>query len=223
MPIEILGISSSPIPNSNTDRAVQAVLAASGLESDFVKLSKLKIEPCRACLGCKESNHCVVRDDGRELAERFRTVKAFVLGVWTPYSSLDARAKAFMERMYCLRHQVGLNRGKHGAMVITSAIPSGCATLPPAADVATQQIGFWMMEEGMVNHGSVVLLGNVPCIRCGFGDQCELSGIAMIHGPTATVESAGINDFDDNPEARAAAKQLGEALGKAVREEVADG
>ena len=36
---QIIGISGSPIKNSNTDRLVQAVLAASGLKSEFVKLS----------------------------------------------------------------------------------------------------------------------------------------------------------------------------------------
>ena len=46
MSIRILGVSGSPVPNSNTDRAVKAVLEASELKSDFVKLSDLHIRPC---------------------------------------------------------------------------------------------------------------------------------------------------------------------------------
>jgi len=42
--IEILGISGSPIKNSNTDRLVKALLDATGLESEFVKLSRIKRE-----------------------------------------------------------------------------------------------------------------------------------------------------------------------------------
>ena len=38
---QILGISGSPIKNSNTDRLIQAVLESSGLKSEFVKLSKI--------------------------------------------------------------------------------------------------------------------------------------------------------------------------------------
>ena len=37
MVLRILGVSGSPVPNSNTDRAVKAVLEASGLESELVK------------------------------------------------------------------------------------------------------------------------------------------------------------------------------------------
>jgi hypothetical protein len=43
--LKVLGISGSPIPNSNTDRAVIAVLKGSGLESEFVKLSEINVRP----------------------------------------------------------------------------------------------------------------------------------------------------------------------------------
>lgn len=216
MSATILGISGSPVRNSNTDRAVQRVLEASGLESDFVKLSTCKLEPCRACLGCVKNNTCVVKDDGPALAEKFQAASAFVIGCYTPYSSLDARTKTFMERMYCLRHKSGLNRGKHGAAVITTACQPGVAELPPAAETAANQLAFWMMEEGMNNLGSVTVIGNVPCVRCGFGDSCELSGIKMLHGPDATVDSVGISTLEEEPDPMAAAAVLGQKLRQAV-------
>ena len=123
MSATILGISGSPIQNSNTDRAVREILKHTELDSEFIKLSDFNVAPCRACLGCVETNECVVQDDGRELAHRFRAAKAFVLGAFTPYSSLDARTKTFMERMYCLRHQTGFNRGKIGVAVISLPPP----------------------------------------------------------------------------------------------------
>lgn len=213
---KILGISSSPIPDSNTDRAVREVLKSTGLETQFIKLSSLRIEPCRACLGCLKTNQCVLDDDGRNLAQLFMDAPAFILGCYTPYSSLDARAKAFMERMYCLRHLRGLCRGKIGASVITSACPPGTANLPPAAETASSQIAFWMMEEGMINLGSLVVPGNVPCIKCGHGDSCEMSAVRMLHGPEATVASTGVHSFE-------ADSQLGDrarALGRKIRESV---
>jgi multimeric flavodoxin WrbA len=48
---QILGISGSPIKNSNTDRLVQAVLDAGGLKAEFVKLSRINVRTCIACLG----------------------------------------------------------------------------------------------------------------------------------------------------------------------------
>jgi multimeric flavodoxin WrbA len=212
MNASILGISGSPIPDSNTDRAIRFILEESGLDYEFVKLTDYAIEPCRACLGCLETNQCVVKDDGRLLAEKFRMARGFVLGGYTPYSSLDARTKTFMERMYCLRHKTGLNRGKAGAAVITSACAPDNPQLPPAVQTARSQIAFWMMEEGIENLGTLAIMGNVPCIRCGYGDQCEMSGVRMLHGPQATVASVGVHGFQGNPaledSARALAGQL---------------
>ena len=216
MSVEVLGISGSPIPKSNTDRAVQCVLEATGLTTAFVKLSDLRMEPCRACLGCKDTNKCVVQDDAQTLAEQFRTAKAFVLGAYTPYSSLDARSKMFMERMYCLRHQVGLNKGKVGAAIITTACPPEVPGMPPASQTATAQISIWMMDEGMVNVGSMVILGNVPCIRCGYGDQCDFSGVKMLHGPDATVASLGVRRFEDDELLVNGARELGAKIRAAV-------
>ncbi|NQU09405.1 flavodoxin family protein [bacterium] len=214
--MQVLGISGSPIPNSNTDRAVRAILEHTGLATAFIKLSDLQMEPCRACLGCVKTNECVVQDDARDLAHRFRDAKAFVVGAYTPYSSLDARTKTFMERMYCLRHQTGLNRGKIGAAVITTACDPAKDGLPPAAQTATTQLGVWMMEEGMVNLGAMVLLGNVPCIKCGHGDDCAMSGVKMLHGGEATVSSVGVQRFEEDPAAVAAARDLGQQIREAV-------
>ena len=215
MAAQILGLSASPIANSNTDRAVQAVLAATGMETVFIKLHQLKLSPCRACLGCVKSNVCVQQDDGQALARQFREARAFVLGAWTPYSSLDAMSKLFMERMYCLRHQTGLNRGKIGALVVTTACDPAVPQLPPAAQTAIGQVAVWMMEEGMTNLGSMTLLGNVPCIRCGHGDDCPMSGIKMLHGPDANVASVGVRSFGADQQ-QAAARELGAKLRAAV-------
>jgi multimeric flavodoxin WrbA len=80
----ILGISGSPVRDSNTDRAVRLILDGTGLRCEFIKLSELSFEPCRACLGCVETNECVVEDDARALAHKFREARAFVLGGYTP-------------------------------------------------------------------------------------------------------------------------------------------
>ncbi len=48
MSIEVLGISGSPIENSNTDRLIQAVLDATELECEFVKLSRIIIGSVRS-------------------------------------------------------------------------------------------------------------------------------------------------------------------------------
>ena len=141
---QILGISGSPIKNSNTDRLVKAVLEASGLNAEFVKLSRLKVRPCIACLGCKEDNVCKVKDDFPELAEKVRQAGALVVGGYSPYGSFDGFTQAFLERLFSLRHQHGLNRGKL-AVVITTGIGRGA----PGVETANEQIAHALKLEGM--------------------------------------------------------------------------
>ena len=121
MAATVLGISSSPVPESNTDRAVREILEHCELDYQFIKLSSLALEPCRACQGCTEDNSCRIHDNGRVLAEQFAQARAFVLGGYTSYGSLDSRTKIFMERMYCLRHLRSRNKGKLGISVLTTS------------------------------------------------------------------------------------------------------
>lgn len=210
--MKVIGVSGSPIESSNTDRAVRAVLEATGLETEFVKLLGRTVAPCKACLGCLKTNRCVIQDDGIELAEKVKEADALVVGGFTPYSSLDSRTKAFLERLYPLRHREGFLRGKVAAAVVTTAVPRGAEGLPPAGETGLNAIQFFAMEEGMELAGSLLLDGNVPCVKCGFGDECAMSGIQMLHGPEATVESTGIRCFEDREETVRAARELGERI-----------
>lgn len=210
--MKILGVSGSPIKNSNTDRALKIVLEATCMKSEFIKLSDYNVGPCDACLGCIETNKCIKKDDGKMLAEKTYKADALIIAGFTPYSSLDSRTKAYMERLYPLRHRHGLMAGKPGGAIITSAIPPGQEQMPPAAEIGMDAIKHYMMEEGMNFIGGVSLLGNVPCVRCGHDNQCQMSGLKMIYGKDATLESVGINDFENDPEKVAELKRLGEAI-----------
>ena len=63
----ILGISGSPRPNGVTANAVKKVLEESGQEYEFISLAGKHIGGCISCLGCTESNRCVVDDDFSEI------------------------------------------------------------------------------------------------------------------------------------------------------------
>jgi len=210
--MKVIGVSGSPVRNSNTDQAVKAVLAATGLDSEFIKLTDYNVAPCKACLKCTKTNVCSIKDDGILLAEKVKQADALVVGGFTPYSTLDSRTKAFLERLYPLRHNHGFMAGKPGGAVITAAVPPGNTALPPADEFGVNAIQFYMMEEGMKFVGDVRMLGNVPCIKCGSGDSCKMSGIAMMFGPEATVESVGVNRFTDDQQAQQQAQQLGQAI-----------
>jgi hypothetical protein len=78
-------------------------------------------------------------------------------------------------------------------------------------------IMFYMVEEAMDFLGSVRITGNVPCVRCGKGDECTMSGLRLMHGPDATVDSVGINTFEAQPHAMNEAHELGKKIGEALR------
>lgn len=215
--MKVLGVSGSPIENSNTDRALKIVLDSTGEETEFIKLINYTVAPCRACLGCVETNRCVIKDDGILLAEKAKEADALVIAGFTPYSTIDSRTKAFIERLYPLRHKNGFMRGKPGAAVITCAIPEENPALPPACETGVNAIQYYMMEEGMNFIGAVKISGNVPCIKCGYGDECEMSGVKMLFGPDATVDSVGIKYFEHQPISLEGARELGKKISLVLR------
>lgn len=216
MAIKILGVSGSPIKNSNTDRALQIALEATGQKTEFIKLSDYTVGPCDACLGCINTNKCVIKDDGIMLAEKAFKANALIIAGWTPYSSIDSRTKAFMERLYPLHHRHGLMAGKPGAAIVTSAIPPELKGMPPAGELGIGAIQNFMMAEGMNYIGGVNVLGNVPCVQCGDNGQCSVSGLKMLYGPDVSIEKMGINQLEDSPETIAALEKLGKDIGAAV-------
>jgi len=182
------------------------------MDTEFVKLIDYVVEPCRACLGCVETNRCVIEDDGIMLAKKVREADALIIAGTVPYSSLDGRTKAFIERLYPLRHRHGFLAGKPGGAIVTCATTEGNPVLPPACDNGLDAIRFFMMEEGMNFAGAVKVLGNVPCMRCAFEDICKMSAVRMIFGPNATPQAVEVNRFETQPRAMDAAKRLGHAI-----------
>lgn len=209
---QILGVSGSPIKNSNTDRLIQAVLAASGLKSEFVKLSRLEVRPCIACLGCKEDNICKVKDDFPELAEKVRNAGALVVGGYCPYGAVDGFTKAFLERLFSLRHRHGLNRGKL-AVVVTTGIGRGA----PGLEEASRQITHALSLEGMEVLGQLKAIGNPECLVCGYGETCPMSALPWVFGQDVKVTPDKFCRVEDQTLLWQQAQDLGQELARRLR------
>lgn len=206
---QVIGISGSPIKNSNTDRVVQEVLKNTGLETEFIKLSKRRVQPCIACLGCTKDNVCIVKDDFQEIAEKVKHAGAIVVGGYPPYGTIDAFTKAFLERLFSLRHQNGLNRGKLAVTVVT-AIGRGA----PGLDEASDQISQALTMEGMEVLGQLKVVGNPECMVCGFGQSCPMSALPWIFGDDTEVTPEKFCKAEDQKETW----QQAEILGKEIAE-----
>jgi multimeric flavodoxin WrbA len=209
----IVGISGSPIKNSNTDRLIHAVLESSGLPSEFVKLSKIQVRPCIACLGCKKDNICKVKDDFPELAEKVRKAGAIVVGGYSPYGAVDGFTKAFLERLFSLRHQNGLNRGKL-AVVVTTGIGRGA----PGLEEASHQTAHALKLEGMEVLGQVKATGNPECMVCGYGETCPMSALPWIFGSDTNVTPEKFCKVEDQKETWQQAQALGQEIARRLGE-----
>lgn len=204
---QIIGISGSPIKNSNTDRLIKAVLESSGLSFEFVKLSSINIRPCIACLGCKKDNICKVKDDFPQLAEKVKTAGAIVIGGYTPYGSVDGFTKAFLERLFSLRHQNGLNRGKFAVTVAT-----GIGRGAPGVEEASKQIAHALSLEGMSVLGELKITGNPECMVCGYGQTCPMSALPWIFGDDTTVTPEKFSNVEDQTDTWKLAAALGNEI-----------
>jgi multimeric flavodoxin WrbA len=205
---EIIGISGSPIKDSNTDRLIQAVLDNSGLDSAFVKLSRINVKPCIACKGCVPDNICKVKDDFPELAEKIKSAKALVIGGYIPYSQIDAFTKSLLERFWSLRHRKNLLKGKLGATVLTGCFPEPLAAVNQA--LAAEMTLF----ENMELMGQLSVQGNIPCAFCGEGDDCEMSGLPMMFEAGTKAEEIPYNAVEDQADVWAEAAAVGRAIGE---------
>jgi len=211
MRIEVLGISGSPIKNSNTDRLVKAVLNATGLESEFVKLSTINVRPCLACKKCVPDNLCKVKDDFPELSEKIKKAKALIIGAYIPYGQIDGFTKALLERFWSLRHVNNLLRGKLCATVLTGLQPD-------ALDNVNQSLAAELRDyERMDLIGQLTVQGNLPCLTCGEGDECEMSGLKVMYGPDARTSDFRYSQVEDQKEVWEEAVRIGRLIGELLK------
>ena len=211
MSIEVLGISGSPVKNSNTDRLVKAVMDATGLESEFVKLSLIDVRPCLACKKCVPDNVCKVKDDFPELAEKIKKAKALIIGAYIPYGQIDGFTKALLERFWSLRHVNNLLRGKLCATILTGLMPD-------VLDNVNQSMAAELKEyERMDLVGQLTVQGNLPCLTCGEGDECEMSGLKVLYGPDAKTSDYGYSRIEDQKEVWEEAIRIGRLIGERIQ------
>ena len=164
--LKILGISGSPVDDSNTDTLVKTIIEATGVEQEFIKLSDIKVGPCMACKKCVFTNQCVQDDDFNWLSQKVLNADAIVLGSPVMYGDVSAFIKAFVERLWSLRHVKLLTQGKVGATVVVGW---------SWTEEVSNWLNYIMMIDGIEVVGSVISKGSPACFTCGPGEYCSHS------------------------------------------------
>lgn len=129
---------------------------------------------------------------------------------------MDGFTKAFLERLFSLRHQRGLNRGKL-AVVITTGIGRGA----PGVEEANQQIAHALTLEGMEVLGQLTIVGNPECLVCGYGETCPMSALPWVFGEDVRVTPEKFSRVEDQTETWQKAEELGREIARRLKAHLA--
>ncbi|MHA1542940.1 MAG: hypothetical protein ACTSQH_08180, partial [Candidatus Hodarchaeales archaeon] len=133
------------------------------------------------------------------------------------------------ERFWSMRHVNNLNRGKLGVVIVNGLFPDSnkqkrrsilLKLLKPiyrkriAIDQVATAIERELRMERMEHVGTIKIKGNVPCLTCGQGSTCEMSGVPVLFGRGTKASSELCVGVEDQVEVWREIIRLGELLGE---------
>jgi multimeric flavodoxin WrbA len=186
----IVGISASGRRNRVVEQTVRAILEETGQEYELISLAGKTINGCTGCLGCVDTNICVVKDDWPVIADKLKSADAIVFGAPKYFGTLNARGHACLERTFSFRHNcVFPLQGKPAVSVSTSSTWSHNRRPVTPDDPVRDFIQALLKENKLDIVGHVTADGYGPCFTCGYGHNCDAGG-AM------TEKSQAIGGFE---------------------------
>lgn len=202
----ILGISASGRKDGVTGQAVQALLAATGLEYEYVSLAGKKISGCIGCTLCAGDNICKLQDDWNEIGEKMRRADAIVFGAPNYFEQMNALGHACWERTFSFRHREIFDlAGKLGVSVSVEY---------EGNDSVNSQIEYFMRRNHMAVIDRVAVHACGQCYTCGYGHDCGVGRVVRVHGFLDAIKDEHYPpDFAHQPEACYQAYRVGKILG----------
>ncbi len=158
---KVLGICGSARKKGNTATLLKEVMQSTGMESELVFLSDLKIGFCTGCLSCrKNKGKCPKDDDMSVLQEKVLASQAIVLGSPNYYYNVSGLMKNMIDRSvaWCylgIGDYSGMEWhgwrplvGKYSAFLVTQAAYGG--------EMALETFKCFAEWSGLENLGSMV-------------------------------------------------------------------
>lgn len=99
--IHVLGVVGSPRRNGNTERLVAEALRVveeKGAETELLRLAGKEIRPCDACLSCRKTGECHIRDDFQTVFDRMVKADGIILSSPFYFGSATPQIKALVDR-----------------------------------------------------------------------------------------------------------------------------
>ena len=113
----ITAIYGSPRKAGNTDQLLKSFLKGikeSGGQAQEIYLRDLNFEPCIECGGCDKTGKCVLKDDMGTIYKQLLNSDIVVLAAPVFFYSLNAQAKAMIDRCQCFwvaKYVLGMDTG----------------------------------------------------------------------------------------------------------------
>ncbi|MHA1379681.1 MAG: flavodoxin family protein [Candidatus Helarchaeota archaeon] len=116
----ILGISTSPRKNKNTEFLIKKALEnIKECETEFISLAELEVKPCTSCDGCKEKAACIIDDGMQKIYELLKNADGIIIGSPVYFGNMSAQCKALIDRTLMLRrHKMALRNKVVGVVVV---------------------------------------------------------------------------------------------------------
>ncbi len=121
--MKAIGIVGSPRKNGNTEILTAHTLRAiaeEGLDTELIRLAGLSIQPCNACMVCREEERCPIDDDLFPLYIKMKEAEAIILASPVYFGSATALLKALMERTGYLSGSRRVFAGKVGGHLVVA-------------------------------------------------------------------------------------------------------
>jgi multimeric flavodoxin WrbA len=103
--VKVLGISSSPRIEGNSDLLLRQALAGAAdadAETEYVRLAELNIAPCIECNSCYKTGRCKIQDDYQILYSKLLETDHLIFATPVFFMTVSAQAKLLIDRCQCL-------------------------------------------------------------------------------------------------------------------------
>jgi multimeric flavodoxin WrbA len=103
--MKVLGISTSPREDSNSDLLLRKALSGAGTmgaEAEYLRLNKFNISPCSECGACYATGVCPVEDDFQAILPKLLQADRLIFATPIFFMSDCAQAKILIDRCQCL-------------------------------------------------------------------------------------------------------------------------
>jgi multimeric flavodoxin WrbA len=148
--IYIIGIVGSPRIGGNTEILVMEALRAAAEEeaqTELIRLAEKEVKPCDACLSCKKTGECRIKDDFQEIFNKMVKADGIILASPVYFGSATPQIMALIDRagyVSSMRGRVFENK-VGGALVVARRA---------GQNFTLAQILFFFLQQGMIVPGS---------------------------------------------------------------------